>query len=234
MSHTPSSPARRRDGSPPPTTLGLLLAYAFFGALHELAHHTAAWRLLPSSAASVGAVEVFAASIRATLGRYSIVQLPASCGDEFCEGGYSTGDEGVSIAIIVHSGWLFSLLLAVGCHYLHVLARGKDGQRGVGDEDGGGSIILGIRSVVRGLLRPFVGPTLPLAAYVTAIEAMVTDLLGFVPVHPHLMQDGSSSATASFACFCGNFGILLLNPSWVSSCNHMISMFISCCLIYCN
>ena len=47
----------------------------------------------------------------------------------------------------------------------------------------------------------------PLAAYITALEGMTTDLFGFVP-----QQSNRSYMTF----FCGNFGILLLNSSWLS------------------
>jgi hypothetical protein len=52
---------------------------------------------------------------------------------------------------------------------------------------------------------------LPYAAYVTAIEAVVTDLLGWTPRHAF-----ATTASTLVVCYCGNFGIILLNPSWLS------------------
>jgi hypothetical protein len=51
--------------------------------------------------------------------------------------------------------------------------------------------------------------------FLNPMEAIVTDLLGFIPIHPHNHQDPSSSSHF-IMCFCGNFGVLLLNPSWLS------------------
>lgn len=59
-----------------------------------------------------------------------------------------------------------------------------------------------------------------MAAYITAIEGISTDLLGWTPHHYHRhhyyenISDDNSYCYLTF--FCGNFGILLLNPSWLS------------------
>ena len=49
------------------------------------------------------------------------------------------------------------------------------------------------------------------------MEGMATDLFGFVPHQQHSdswLSNGNSHNYLTF--FCGNFGILLLNPSWLS------------------
>ena len=48
-------------------------------------------------------------------------------------------------------------------------------------------------------------------AYITALEGVTTDLFGFVP---HSYRGGGGGEYMTF--FCGNFGILLLNSSWLS------------------
>ncbi|CAB9524779.1 expressed unknown protein [Seminavis robusta] len=57
--------------------------------------------------------------------------------------------------------------------------------------------------------------TLMLTAYATALEAIVTDLLELVP------QAAVTSCTNSHYCtvvfYCGNFGLILLNPLWQSN-----------------
>ena len=164
-------------------TLPILAAYVAFGVLHELAHLVAASWLLPnSSSASWGGL--LHAAARAVLGRYSVVQLPSH--GEQIEG---------EARMILHAGWIFSLLLALVCHWLHTRVRSKDAEDAKQPPSS---------------TNIFLSPTLPLAAYVTAMEAIATDLLGFVPIHPYY-QDSSR-----LICFCGNFGVLLLNPSWLS------------------
>jgi hypothetical protein len=49
------------------------------------------------------------------------------------------------------------------------------------------------------------------AAIVTAVEAIVTDLLHFTPQH-HF----TASNMDVLIVFCGNFGIVLLNPLWLN------------------
>ena len=167
-------------------TLSLLAAYAACGALHELAHLAAAAYLLPPGAIGIdSAGDLVRAALRAVLGRYSVVELP------------SEEDRDEAAAAILRAGWMFSLLLAAGCHWLHVVAR-----------EGGGAKCIGRKQ--SHIVDIFRHPTLPLAAYVTAIEAIATDLFGLVPIHPYY-QDASR-----LVCFCGNFGVLLLNPSWLS------------------
>ncbi len=178
-------------------TFALLVAYVLFGILHELSHLVAAACLLPrhgsGGSPDLGSwKEMLLAALRAALGRYSLVQL-SNDGEERPDA------ERGAMRMIVNAGWISSLLLALICHSLHVVSRNKD--------EGGSPRERSRRNGLHGL---FLDPCLVVAAYVTVAEAIATDLLGFVPVHPHL---GDSSR---LVCFCGNFGVLLLNPSWLS------------------
>lgn len=154
----------------------------------------ASW-LLPSSASTIddglaGTGRILGAAVRAVLGRYSLVQLPRQ------EEGHAEAE----VRMIIHSGWIFSLILAAMCHLLHTLVRNKR----IKDSS---SLHTRMQSTIMNL---FIQPTLPMAAYITALEAIVTDLLGFTPIHPYLNN------SSHLICFCGNFGVLLLNPSWLS------------------
>ena len=95
--------------------------------------------------------------------------------------------------LILRAGWMFSVILAFACHVIHIHTRENQQSKEASTSD-----------------NIFLSPILPIAAYITAFEAIVTDLLGFVPIHPYI-QDSSR-----LICFCGNFGVLLLNPSWLS------------------
>mmetsp|Transcript_5059 Transcript_5059/g.10661 ORF Transcript_5059/g.10661 Transcript_5059/m.10661 type:complete len:1565 (-) Transcript_5059:323-5017(-) len=101
--------------------------------------------------------------------------------------------EGTKQMFITHFGWIFSLLLAVTCHCLHRHRGGKTFQR---------------CPLPSSLLRD---PALPVIAYLVALEGFVTDCLRWVPVRP-----GGGGTGHALICFCGNFGILLLNSSWLS------------------
>jgi len=93
--------------------------------------------------------------------------------------------------IVRHAGWIVSVLLAIVCHLLHNYKRTTKNEN---NNDKGSSILGNIAMV----------------AYITAFEAIVTDLLQLTPMHNTVTQNDS------IICFCGNFGILLLNPSWLS------------------
>lgn len=185
-----------------------------------------------------------------------------------------------NIDIILHAGWIFSVLLAVICHWLHCYARRRRQQHRIsivggtpdtttmnndnpsfGNDDdahdgtsqqqsqpqqtllrrrrgqwfyywGWGTNLFRFLHVK--IVDSFYSPILPTVAYITALEAISTDLFGFIP------EDAVSVARTPTAaehfqdydddgehhrhyhrllllrCFCGNFGILLLNPSWLA------------------
>lgn len=70
-----------------------------------------------------------------------------------------------------------------------------------------------------------------MAAYITALEGVTTDLFGLVP---HV-QNGSGYVTF----FCGNFGILLMNSSWLSidggrTALDVLEKMVSSCILLCE
>ena len=151
-------------------TLFILVVYMICGVLHEAAHILVAslyYNQLPEFGVSI--------ILQAIFGRYSVIQLSSE----------------EHHGIIIHAGWIFSVLLAIVCHLLHNYKRTTKNDT---SNDVKGSSILGNIATV---------------AYITAFEAIVTDLLQLTPMHTVTQND-------SIICFCGNFGILLLNPSWLS------------------
>ena len=161
------------------TTVSLLLAYITFGALHELAHLLTAVWLLPSSALSELLTDtnnnssnnnnIATLILHISLGRCLTIPLHTA----------TTNINTLTIALITHSGWIASTVIAILCHVLYKKQWIKSSS-----------------SVV-------------LTAYITALEGMTTDLLGFVPHH-------HNSVGGYMTFFCGNFGVLLLNSSWLS------------------
>ena len=145
-----------------PSALRAILTHVLLGALHELVHLLAARYLC-------GATLSRSDLPRAALGRYSLVSV-AGCD---AEGGGERGR-----LLVAHSAWVFSVLLAVACHLLHVRA---------------------VRSGGRGAFA-----ILACAAYVAALEAVSTDLLGLAPILPSDPSPADSAASeALMACFCG-------------------------------
>jgi hypothetical protein len=208
------------DRRHPTTTLSLMTAYVVFGVFHELAHLAAASWLLPSQSFAFGRPSPLDASssstggrrpassllrdaARAVLGRYSLIRIPAS---DF--------DQDATVWAIRRAGWVCSLALAAVCHLLHVTARRRRSDPRFKEERSPNTIVRKLLAWFNGM-SIFLNPAVPFAAYVTAMEAIATDFLGFIPIHPHDRLD-SSSAHNFIICFCGNFGVLLLNPSWLS------------------
>ena len=132
-----------------------LVPYLLFGVLHELSHLAVAYAILPSFHPFASPRDVANFVSRALLGRYCVVELDTD----------ASGSGAVHGPLIRHIGWVFSLALAVGlhCYYRHqsTSSIGSGSAHGENSSD----------------LKPFV----VLAAYVTALEAITTDLLGFVP-----------------------------------------------------
>ncbi len=258
------------SSSKPATTLLasqalLLAAYVAFGVMHELAHFIVASLLTTSSASStttpttssrLSASSLLLGNViaRAVLGRYSLVPVGFNVvgGGGVLTGGSSSStndDENYDsiyddaddinilhkrISIILHAGWICSVLLAVSCHLLHGYARKKK------RSSSSSSSHTKISFLQETIIDIFNSPAMPIVAYITALEAISTDLLGFVPAayyhdqqqqihssfqqYPHLLHqsyhhgndDGDQDQLLLLRCFCGNFGILLLNPSWLA------------------
>jgi len=174
-----------------------LLCYSLLGFLHEVAHAFAAWYLfgsaifLPPAEDSSYYSNVILWLLRALLGRQ--FHLPA--GDLLWsssnhEDEDSTLHVDAKIFIIRHTGWLFSLIFAIGLHYLcwaESKAAATKGRKEQHQQEG----------------------MLVWTAYIVALEAVVTDLFQFTPV-----IGTTSSATTTISFFCGNFGAILLNAAW--------------------
>ena len=190
------------------TLVVLLTSYVICGVLHELSHLILASCLLSSSSSTTSdnntthfVIDILKAVVRAVLGRYSLIRVSEEQQQQQGDG-MEYYDRARSI--ITHAGWMFSVMLAVGCHALHIAARNstfnnmqllrKNGKKGVFNTR---------------VMKVFLDPAIPMVAYITALEAIVTDLFGFTPIQYH-------DDKTDFICFCGNFGILLLNPSWLS------------------
>ena len=93
------------------------------------------------------------------------------------------------LAFIEHSGWLFSVGLVV---VLHLFNRNK-----------------------KKVSAKFIDD-MKLAAIVTAIEAICTDLLHFGTISGINHTDDGGMVT-KFVFYCGNFGVILLSPAWTTT-----------------
>ena len=200
------------------TTLVILLTcYVICGVLHELSHLIVASCLLSSSSSSsttttnnnnttYSVIDILEAVVRAVLGRYSLIRVSEEQQQQQGDG-IEYYDRARSI--ITHAGWMFSVMLAVGCHALHIAARNStfNNMQLLRNNRKGG--VFNTRSV----MKVFLNPAIPIVAYITALEAIVTDLFGFTPIQ---YLDDKTADSSIIICFCGNFGILLLNPSWLS------------------
>ena len=173
---------------------------------------------------SMAANEVVTILMRALLGRYSIIEFP-----ENDHSSYYFGNE-TSRWIIIHSGWIFSLTLAILCHFVHcTIVRNNNNKfnnnkfnnsnKNDTMKQGSNNIDKPFSGIImQWLERIFIEPKIVMAAYITAMEAVSTDLFGFLPVHPTYsyskqQQEGLDDA---LICFCGNFGIVLLNSTWIN------------------
>lgn len=171
--------------------------YLFFGAIHELIHAAAAVVLSAWYADHhdfADALDILYGSgssstlspilTRAILGRYVVLPRDIVANDA------ETSTFVLSVAR--HAGWIGSVVIAVS---LHCLFKTIANNRNDSSE------------------RSNILSTLTTAAYATAFESIVTDLLGIVPHHPPAY---SSLAKEGFYLFCGNFGVILFNSNWLS------------------
>lgn len=181
MSSPAGSPARRPRS--PASSLGW---YLLFGLLHELSHAFAAWCL--------GLVDLRAALAGNGWGLQFAMKLAAERRWELPLADDAAGAEW-KIAMVRHTGWACSVLLAAAVYAHASKNRGKsfDGP----------------------LDHPAVW-----AAIITALEALSTDLLGLeryiLPFFPRAAPS-SSGCTRAVTFFCGNFGLILLNPAYTAT-----------------
>ena len=152
-----------------------LAAYILFGILHEVFHVLVAKIVtVLRSSSSTEIVEdksllssLSSSSIgkflsRAILGRYTLVSIPSS--NVIVDKGIINISDETAASIITNSGWIMSLLLALGMHYLYCSTRLR-----------GSSSFSSTSSATK------VVPTFILAAYITAVESVTSDLMGFFP-----------------------------------------------------
>lgn len=102
-------------------------------------------------------------------------------------------EHGRQISMIRHIGWVCSVCIAVVAYYLNARKRAN---------------------TARG--SPLDNPAV-WAAVITALEALSTDLLRLeqyvLPLFPAAIEPSKA------AFFCGNFGLILLNPAYTSTSN---------------
>lgn len=134
--------------------------------------------------------------LRAIFGRHCIIDISASSPPFVPE-------------VIANSGWIFSWFLALMSHYLYIQARHHS---------------YGRHHPQSGIMSLKKEPIIVVAAYMTAIEATTTDLLGWVPLAYRYFGQYLSipvdniSIDGNYKCifFCGNFGVILINSSWIN------------------
>jgi|AntAceMinimDraft_1070359.scaffolds.fasta_scaffold01908_9 hypothetical protein len=181
-----------------------VLWYAAFGALHETAHLLAASALicardLRSSSSQRGGSDIFSARnyIRAALARHVLVREEA-----FEEGGGVVCEGDARLRLVRHAGWVASVGLAVLVVTWYLLCKKKETRRHSSSQ--------------------WWRQGVELAAVVTALEALATDLL-----QTQVAIFGGASSSSSFSntappsggavwLFCGNFGIILVNLAWAT------------------
>jgi hypothetical protein len=170
-----------------------LLWYITFGALHEAAHLLAALLLGDGAGDSV----VFTAQnyLRAALARHVIVPAKE----------YSYADEDYSQSHrddrVRHAGWLASVGIAV---FTVTLSRYTSSRTGDKEKQ------------QRRRRRWWWLEGVEIAAVVTAMEALQTDLL-----QTHFFSGATSTSDAAAGASvirlcCGNFGIVLVNLAWAT------------------
>ena len=128
--------------------------------------------------------------MRAVMGRYAVLHLD----DTQCHH---------NVDIVLHAGWIGSVLLLLL------------------------SIIIQKRNEHGKMMSLLMACPMVYAALITAMEALVTDLFRWTPHHHHYNNNYDNSndyyyggygerSSSFFVAYCGNFGILLLNPTWLN------------------
>ena len=177
----------------PDVSLACALAFhALFGAVHEASHLAAAWWTgrLPDVANLTDSANVVA---KAMLGRHVVVAANVS-------DGHVTFD----IDLVRHAGWVASAMVAItvaiaSCRYRDSSQIGKCKPRS--------------NAAVEP--RWSMSAAATIAAVVTALEAVSTDLLGIgVPSLAASGADPAGAAASSITLLCGNFGVILINAAW--------------------
>ena len=103
---------------------------------------------------------------------------------------FPTEQQQQGVRMIRHAGWIFSVLLALALHAAtRTCPRYKKNKK--------------IHAFAQALVS---------AAYITALEAVVSDLFQWTPLPTVALNQDSIRQMTTF--FCGNFGVILLNPLW--------------------
>jgi hypothetical protein len=104
-----------------------------------------------------------------------------------------SADNSLRRAIVLHSGWISTLTLGVCLHlYYRRLARIATSNK---------TAYISWMSIAA------------VAAYITALEGTITDLFGFIPAS---WSSAIPSTEGRMILYCGNFGVILLNSSWIN------------------
>ena len=191
-------------------SMSTLKWYLLFGVLHELSHMAAAaW--LGLFHFQVGDMLGFCKWLfKIMLERRWQIPITITSATTSYSCSANTMIEG-EIALVRHFGWMFSLILAVGA-YTYTSKTIKTNK-------------LSAVASSSPIDNPMVW-----AAVITALEAMSTDLFGLeryiLPFFPMLnptndslvyAHDGGCIKMVTF--FCGNFGLILLNPAYTATDN---------------
>jgi len=142
--------------------LPFITSYLVFGLIHELSHVVIASILLgPSLTNNPFATfdNLYHFIVRALLGRYCLIEV-----------GNDDDVSSVHHLVIRHFGWIFSIVIAMGLHCYH--RRHRQNSSNVKD----------MNKISSSLSSLLADPIIVVAAYVTAFEAITTDLFSFVPI----------------------------------------------------
>ena len=183
---------RWKRANTPDVSLACALAFhALFGAVHEASHLAVAWW----TGRLVG-VETIAdtASVvaKAMLGRHVVVAADVS-----------DGRVAFDIDPVRHAGWVASAVVAIAVAFVYA-CRYRDSSQKRGPRSAAVEPRWSMSSAAT------------IAAMVTALEAVSTDLLG-LGVPSSIAASGANplGAVASpVTLLCGNFGVILINAAW--------------------
>jgi len=168
----------------------LLSYYIIFGALHELSHVAFATilNLIYTATPFSEFVRNFFADGILTVAFRTL--LARQCSIPFMND--MNMPHAWVEAVIRHSGWVASILLAVLTYYLSKHQKLVHHHRHM----------------------------IVIASTITALESLWTDLLQLSPI-PVLLSSSASSVvqSASITYLCGNFGIIIINSIWMSANN---------------
>jgi hypothetical protein len=215
----------------------LVAWYIFFGALHEAAHFMAAAVCLflqqhhhgggkqnnhnyssllssilpsitPNSDSNDDSNNWILFLLRIALSRQISLDLEECEEDDSSStASCSSRDDGI-VFWVRHAGWVTSAWLAVGaaaCFVHHVNRQSRTSGGGASSNCHHEHTIH--HHTIRLVL---------VAAVLTAVEAIATDLLG-IPTIPLFLFPTNSSSVHTTTFFCGNFGIILLHQAWLQS-----------------